>query len=129
MHVSMLMVAPGPPAVALDDAGDRLDILMDRDWGDYFQLGGEHTHSWRVVHADPDDPENIPGIEWCDRVPLPLAPPLLTAAYVSPAARVYWSPLEREESPDWPAWVRRMNANVERGARNGACIVVADVHC
>ena len=99
----MLMYAPGPPSVALDNAGDRLDVLMEREWGDYFQLGGEHTHSWRVEHADTNDPENIPGIEWCDRVALPLAPQLLTAAYVSPAARVYYSPAARRVLKRWAA--------------------------
>lgn len=125
----MLMIAPGPPMAALDEAGARLDVLLEREWGDYFQLGGDHIHSWRVEHADPDDPGNVPGVEWCERVPLPLASQLLTAAYVSPAPRVYFSPLEREEAPDWASWVRRMNRNVERGARSGGCVVVADFHC
>ncbi len=123
------MIAPGPPRLALDSAAKRLGALIDREWGDYFQLGGEHVHSWRVKHHTPGDPDTIPGVEWCERTPLPLPPDLLTAAYLSPAARVYWSPLEREASPQWDKWVRRMNNLVERGRQDRACVVVADVHC
>ena len=129
MHVSALTIAPGPPARALDVAADRLNVLMSREWGDYYRVGGDHVHAWRARHANPSDSENIPGVEWCERIGSPIPEELLTAIYISPASRVFWSPIEREDSAEWPGWVKRMNNNVLRGARTGCCVVVADVHC
>ena len=102
---------------------------MSREWGDYYRAGSDHVHAWRVPHADPSDGQNIPGVEWCERVEKPIPEGRLTAIYISPAARVFWSPIERKQSAEWPGWVRRVNNKVLRGARTDCCVVVADVHC
>ena len=127
MHASTFLIAPGPPESALAEAHRRLAILSQTRI-DYSSVGYEHAHAWRIEHADPEDPANLPGIEWCDRIPLPLPYTLLSAILVTPSPRMFWAPLGREENPAWPHWEKRLNNAVERGAREGSCLVIADVH-
>jgi hypothetical protein len=53
---------------------------------------------------------------------------LLSVIMLTPAPRMYWAPIGREENPDWNHWVRRLNNAVRRGARDGCCLVIADIH-
>jgi hypothetical protein len=119
VHVFTLVITAGQRRTAQRKAAATLATLRGID---YFRFFGHWDE--RLVHARPDDPENVDQVELISRLPSPLPESMIPALYVLPTGRWRWHP---STESDRPRWIRQVNRVVDRH-RGGHCIVIADVH-